>query len=178
MCPITNRIPSPQIRIDECRLPTGDSGAQRTWVTVLIKKALLLYIDKKSWISMILVNPPVVKPCEAPAGIAKLTGALHHHGIACEVFDANAQSLLGEREAPQKSSDAWTRRAFRHHSKNLLLLKDRGGYENFDRYKQAVLGINHVLETQASPSGVLLSLSNYEDERLSPLKSKDLSQGS
>jgi len=123
---------------------------------------------------MILVNPPVVKPCEAPAGIAKLTGALHHHGIACEVFDANAQSLLGKGEAPRKSSDAWTRRAFRHHSKNLLLLKDRGGYENFDRYKQAVLGINHVLETQASPSGVLLSLSNYEDERLSPLKSKDL----
>ena len=123
---------------------------------------------------MILINPPVVKPCEAPAGLAKLAGALRHHSVTYEVLDANARSLLGEREAPGKPSDAWTRRAFRHHSKNLLLLRSRGGYENLDRYKQAVLGINHVLETQAFPSGVRLSLSNYEDERLSPLKSRDL----
>ena len=123
---------------------------------------------------MILVNPPAVKPCEAPAGIAKLAGALRHHGIACEVLDANAQSLLGEREAPQNRSDAWTRRAFRHHSKNRQFLRSRGGYENLDRYKQAVLSVNHVLKTQAFSAGVRLSLSNYEDERLSPLKSGDL----
>jgi hypothetical protein len=28
---------------------------------------------------MILIHPPVAKPCEPPAGIAKLCGSLNHH---------------------------------------------------------------------------------------------------
>ena len=43
---------------------------------------------------MILVNPPVVKPCEPPAGIAKLCGALNQHGIKYSVWDANLEGLL------------------------------------------------------------------------------------
>jgi hypothetical protein len=47
--------------------------------------------------------------------------------------------------------------AQRESPKNLVLLRGKGGYEKLDRYKQAVLGINHVLETQAFPSGVRLA---------------------
>ena len=45
----------------------------------------------------------------------------------------------------------------RESPKNLTLLRGRGGYEKFDRYKQAVLGINHVLETRAFSAGVRLA---------------------
>jgi len=43
---------------------------------------------------MIFIYPPVVKPCEPPAGIAKLCGALNHHRIKYSVLDANLEGLL------------------------------------------------------------------------------------
>ena len=42
---------------------------------------------------MLLINPPVVKPCEPPPGLAKLGGALKYHGIDCQVIDANIEGL-------------------------------------------------------------------------------------
>jgi len=50
----------------------------------------------------------------------------------------------------------------RESPKNLVLLRGKGGYEKLDRYKQAVLGINHVLETHASLSGVRLASSQKD----------------
>ena len=38
---------------------------------------------------MLLINPPVVKPCEPPAGIARLSMALKSRGIDCRLYDAN-----------------------------------------------------------------------------------------
>ena len=43
---------------------------------------------------MILIYPPVAKPGEPPAGIAKLCGALNHHGVGYRVLDANLEGLL------------------------------------------------------------------------------------
>ena len=43
---------------------------------------------------MIFIYPPVARPCEPPAGIAKLCGALNHHGIKYKVLDANLEGLL------------------------------------------------------------------------------------
>ena len=42
---------------------------------------------------MILIHPPVVKPCEPPAGLAKLAGAMYDHDIPCKVIDANLEGL-------------------------------------------------------------------------------------
>jgi hypothetical protein len=43
---------------------------------------------------MLLINPPVVRPCEAPAGIARLLGTLKSHGVSCRALDANLEGLL------------------------------------------------------------------------------------
>lgn len=43
---------------------------------------------------MILIHPPFAKPCEPPAGIAKLCGALNQYGIKYRVLDANLNGLL------------------------------------------------------------------------------------
>lgn len=123
---------------------------------------------------MILVNPPVVKPCEVPAGIGKLAGALERHHIPCSVLDANLESLLGLLERAPAWHDTWTKVAVRRLPSNLRLLTSPEGYENFDRYKRAVMGVNRVLENAAWSKGVRLSLTNYTDQRLSPLKSADL----
>lgn len=123
---------------------------------------------------MILINPPVVKPCEAPAGIAKLAGALQAHHIPCQVLDANLEGLLHLLKTVPAPQDTWTKVAFRRLPDNLKLLTSGKGYENFDRYKRAVMGVNRMLERVALPNGIRLSLANYTDQKLSPLRSRDL----
>ena len=47
---------------------------------------------------MILIHPPVAKPCEPPAGIAKLCGVLNQHRVKYRVLDANLEGLLSSAE--------------------------------------------------------------------------------
>jgi radical SAM superfamily enzyme YgiQ (UPF0313 family) len=123
---------------------------------------------------MILIYPPVAKPCEPPAGIAKLCGALNHHKIKYSVLDANLEGLLGLLKTPPVSSDTWTSRAFRHLSRHLSSLKGWNAYEDAGRYHRAIRDLNRLLEMTPRSSHVRLGLANYEHGELSPSRSKDL----
>src|SRR4030042_2216075 len=123
---------------------------------------------------MILIHPPVAKPCEPPGGIGKLYGALSTHGVKCRVFDANLEGLLHLLGNPKAFSDTWGIRASRNLQNHLDLLKCRQGYRHADRYKRAVSDLNHLLELKAQPFGTCLGLADYEDLELSPVKSSDL----
>jgi radical SAM superfamily enzyme YgiQ (UPF0313 family) len=123
---------------------------------------------------MILIYPPVAKPCEPPAGIAKLCGSLNHYGIRYRVLDANLEGLLSLLKTPPASLDTWTSRAFRHLSRHLALLKGWNAYRDDGRYRRAIKDLNRLLEITARSNRVRLSLANYEDEELSPAKSTDL----
>jgi hypothetical protein len=123
---------------------------------------------------MILIHPPVSKPCEPPAGIARLRGSLRRHGIPCKVMDAGLEAVLSLLGKPLTSSDTWTSRALRHLPAHLNGLTRREGYENADRYRRAVLDVNRVIQKSAAPGDVRVSLANYSDRRLSPLRSRDL----
>jgi len=123
---------------------------------------------------MILIYPPVSKPCEPPAGIARLCGALSHHGVRYGVLDANLEGLLSLLEAPPAASDTWTSRAFRHLPGHLASLSCRHAYQDGSRYRRAVKDLNRLLEMTARPSCVRLGLANYQDEELSPVRSADL----
>jgi hypothetical protein len=127
-----------------------------------------------SFICMILINPPVVKPCEPPAGIAKLAGALRRHHIPCSVLDANLEALLSLLKTKPAQHDTWTKVATRSLPDNLKLLASPEGYQNLDRYKRAVMGVNRMLENAARSKGIRLSLANYSDQKFSPLRSADL----
>ena len=145
---------------------------------------------------MILIHPPVVKPCEPPAGVAKLAGVMYDHGIPCKVIDANLEglsSLLLERgEAykrerrtddknsaiPENMMNTWTNRSFLHLESNVTALTSWETYTNIDRYKRAVIDLNRVLEVTASHGDAYLSLSNYLDPNLSPVRSTDLIRAS
>ena len=123
---------------------------------------------------MLLIYPPIAKPCEPPAGIAKLCGALQAHGIPCRVLDANLEGLqyLMERQPP--ATDTWSRRALKNVSRNLASVKDPQAYRSFDRYARAVKDLNRAVEVSALSSGAVTGLADYRHARLSPLRSADL----
>lgn len=127
---------------------------------------------------MLLIYPPVAKPCEPPAGIARLSGALQQHGVPHTIVDANVEGLgfLMKKSGAAGDSppDTWTRRAVRRLARDRAVLNDFGTYRALDRYKSAVMNINRVIERAAGEQGVVVSLSDYADAALSPLKSSDL----
>ena len=123
---------------------------------------------------MLLIHPPVAKPCEPPGGIGKLYGALKAHGVKCRVLDANLEGLLHLLYHSETSQDTWGKRASRHLFNHLHLLKNREGHPQIDRYKRAVMDLNHLLELKGRADEVRLGLADYEDKELSPVKSTDL----
>ncbi|MBI4839274.1 MAG: radical SAM protein [Nitrospirae bacterium] len=126
---------------------------------------------------MILIHPPVAKPCEPPAGLARLSGALRRHNIKHELLDANLEALLYFINNPKlqtaKPSDKWTARAFRNILKNYALLKDRKTYHSIDRYKRAVIDLNRAVEMSVD-NGFTYGIADFHHQELSPLRSRDL----
>jgi len=125
---------------------------------------------------MLLIFPPVAKPSEPPAGIAKLAGALKAHGISCAVLDANLEGLLFLLQCPNAASDTWSRRAIRNAPGNLASLRDIQTYRSIDRYARAVRDVNRVLAVSSAGKGATIGLADYQDRHLSPLRSADLLQ--
>ena len=123
---------------------------------------------------MILIHPPVAKPCEPPGGIAKLAGALKRHGVKHSVLDANLEGLLNLILGPSTASDRWTLRAFRNRRHHLEALREPSIYGTPDRYRRAVADINRLADIAARQKSVHLSLANYQHPELSALRSSDL----
>lgn len=125
----------------------------------------------------LLIHPPVAKPCESPAGLARLSGALRQHKIKHELLDANLEALLCFINNPKlqlaKPSDKWTARAFRNILKNYALLKDRKTYHSIDRYKRAVIDLNRAVEMSVD-NGFTYGIADFHHQELSPLRSSDL----
>jgi hypothetical protein len=123
---------------------------------------------------MILIHPPVVKPSEPPPGVAKLAGAMRAHGIPCRVVDANIEGLLHLLREEQSPSDTWGKRAAKNLSRNLKALRQIDTYRSIDLYRRTVIDVNKVLEMAGTGTGTFLSLANYRQNDLVPVKSSDL----
>ena len=139
-------------------------------MTFISKSAIR--IPKSS--SIILIHPPVVKPCEPPPGIGRLCGALQPHGIPFQVVDANVEGILELLRSPMGMSDTWTRRAERHVSNHLTAITSWDGYRRHDSYRRSVHDLNRLLEMAGRSKGVRLSLGNYEHKELRPTRTEDL----
>ncbi len=128
--------------------------------------------------SVVLIYPPVSKPSEPPAGIARLSGFLKQNGVTPVLLDANLEGLMyllkSAGSSPDKAQDTWSRRALRSWPKDIASLKDARIYAHLDRYKRAVTDIGRVLEISGRDKGVIVGLANYQSSGLSPLKSIDL----
>jgi hypothetical protein len=122
---------------------------------------------------MLLIHPPIAKPGEPPAGVARLAGVLRGHGLPCTLLDASLEGLLFLLAAPVSATDNWSRRAGRNVAANLAALRSPELYRNPDRYQRAVADVNRVVELAGKPQ-LLLNLANYQDKVLSPINSADL----
>jgi hypothetical protein len=126
--------------------------------------------------SILLIHPPVAKPCEPPAGLARLAWALRAGGVDCRVYDASLEGILDLLHRPMSADDTWSRRALRHRNANLEALRSPGLYRNRDRYKRAVMDTNRALHMVGLASGATISLANYGSPTLAPVRSRDLGQ--
>ncbi len=124
---------------------------------------------------ILLINPPLVKPSEPPPGLARLYGTLKREGVGCEIIDANIEGVLYLLEKGMEANDNWTARAVRNRQSNLDYLRNPQCRLNVDRYKRAVFDLNRLLGKAAQSAGpARLTLSNYQDPALSPVRSSDL----
>ena len=123
---------------------------------------------------MLIIHPPLAKPCEPPAAPACLAAALTAHGHACSVCDLNIEALEYVFRTARPQGDTWTDRAAKHIDKNLEILRDKHGYGSFDRYARAVADLDRFLAMAGKDFGLQLSLANYQDNARSPVKSADL----
>lgn len=123
---------------------------------------------------MLLIFPPVAKPAEPPAGIARLAGALKAHGIPSRCLDMNLEGLLYLLGRSQTATDTWSRRAVKNVSKNVAALTNPDTYLSPDRYGRAVRDLGRVLELSGRERGIIAGLADYHDSNLSPIRSTDL----
>lgn len=127
---------------------------------------------------MLIVNPPLTKPCEPPAALAYLSACLKVHGHACTICDMNIEALYALFDDFAPGQDTWSKRAGKHLQDNIAALRTDKIYHKPDKYRRAVADINRVLEVSGKGHGLQLSLANYQDDGKSPLKSRDLRQAS
>ncbi|MCP4760337.1 MAG: radical SAM protein, partial [archaeon] len=123
---------------------------------------------------MLLIFPPVAKPCEPPAGVALLSSALKEQGLPCMVYDANIEGLLYLINSDIKPIDSWSRRALKNRAKIIHDLKNLKLYDNMDRYHQRVYDLNKLLSISVDYKRFRITLSDYSDAKLSSVDSRSL----
>ncbi|MGB3209198.1 MAG: radical SAM protein [Desulforhopalus sp.] len=123
---------------------------------------------------MLIIHPPLTKPCEPPAALAYLSASLAAHGHSCTICDMNIEGMHYLFDSVKPATDTWSKRAFKNRKKNIAALQAIEVYDNSDRYRRAVADSNRILEIAGKRFGLQLSLANYQDDSKSPLKSHDL----
>jgi len=123
---------------------------------------------------MLIIHPPLTKPCEPPASLAYLSSDLKAHGHPCTVVDMNIEGLHFLFDTAKPENDTWSKRALKAREKNIAALRSPDIYSNLDRYKRAVSDLNRILENEGKRFDLQLSFGNYVDKQKSPLKSSDL----
>ncbi len=99
---------------------------------------------------MLIIHPPLTKPCEPPAALAYLAGALESRGVNTTVCDMNIEGLHYLLNQPAEANDTWSKRAVKNTSRNIEALQSISTYQNRDKYRRAVADINRVLEIQGT----------------------------
>ena len=123
---------------------------------------------------MLIIHPPLTKPCEPPAALAYLSAMVEAHSFPCTVIDMNIEGLHFLFDSAKPANDTWSRRALKGKERNLSALRSSEIYSNIDRYKRAVSDLNRLLENSGNKFDLQLSIGNYIDRGKSPLKSSDL----
>ena len=124
--------------------------------------------------TILLIHPPVAKPCEPPPGIARLAGALRGNGVPSTVWDANLEGLLYLMAQARPQGDRWTHRAAIHRMDQLDALRSVSVYGRPDAYRRIVADLNRLLHVAGRDFNVAVGLGNYVHQDRSPVRMADL----
>lgn len=122
----------------------------------------------------VLIYPPVAKPGEAPAGIARLAGALLENSIECKVMDANIGGMYFLLNNAVPPGDTWSQRAKKHLREHLNALARPSTYSRPDSYRRAVADLSRLLWAAGRPTDSRPGLADFHQSRLKPVQGKDL----
>ncbi|HNR68677.1 MAG TPA: B12-binding domain-containing radical SAM protein [bacterium] len=123
---------------------------------------------------VVLIYPPVAKPCEPPAGIARLHGALQDEQIPCVCIDANLEAQLHLLQQPIDSHHKRLHQAVHNRSANLAALRSLSSYGRIDSYRRIVGEIDYLLQQHGKTVQAAAGLANYVQLGRRPTRSADL----
>jgi len=133
--------------------------------------------------SVLLLQPPAIKPAGPPLGLAVLLGHLRRQGIAARALDANLAAyrylLQPERLAAMAPVPLTTalRRALKHVVRSWSLLASPAACHSFARYQSAVQHLNTALGVYQGKGGdERLTLGDYRHGGRSEFSLRDLQQ--
>jgi len=126
---------------------------------------------------ILLIYPPVTRPSEPPAGIARLAGSLRGSGVHVDVWDANLEGLLSAIMDPPGADDTWTRRATRDREGHIAGLRSGLAFVHSDTYRRAIGDLQRLLATiSIHHKGWRPSLTDCSHDLLKPTSGADISQ--
>ncbi len=131
--------------------------------------------------SLLLLQPPVVKPSEPPLALAVLQASLAANGVPVASLDASLEAFLylldGERLQRLAGDQPETAisRALRHRQASLHLLRSAAATRSFSRYCTAVRYLNKLLSLWTPQGGAeRLTLGDYQHQDYSAFSPEDL----
>jgi hypothetical protein len=123
---------------------------------------------------VLLIHPPVCKPGEPPAGIARLAAALRVNGVSCMAVDAGLEGMLYILERPAEAADGRTRTAVRNRDRNLAELRTGSAFRSIGHYNRIVNDVHRLIEASGTGTDFTPGLSDSGHRRLSAARSADL----
>ncbi len=131
--------------------------------------------------TVLLLQPPALKPAGPPLGLAVLLGHLRRQGIAAQALDANLEAyryLLQPDQlaaaAPPAPNTA-LHRALKHAPRSWQFLASAAACRSFARYQSAVQHLNTALSVyRGAGSDERLTLGDYQHGGLSEFVLADL----
>jgi hypothetical protein len=123
---------------------------------------------------MLLLYPPLARSTEPPLGIARLAGMLKAAGRECACLDLCQEGYEYLLSLDFPAADPFSAGAKKRRGRALSLLRSPLALENADRYARAVSDLNRCLARVGKDRGLSISLSDYQDAGLSPLRKADL----
>jgi hypothetical protein len=126
---------------------------------------------------LLLINPPVARSTEAPLALARLAAALRARGLPVRCLDLSAEGAAWLLDSPvqlEAGAPGGLRLAWRRRGRSAAALRSPAGYRSLDGYRRSVDDLQRSLGAASAPAGVVVSLADYRDGRLSPLLRADL----
>lgn len=125
---------------------------------------------------MLLINPPISKSCQAPAGLACLAGFLNAANYPCTVWDASIDAVhFGFKNAhtATKAKNVWENRVLKNHHRNLETLRRQSTYKTPGRYIKTVNELTKLLEMGTENTA---QPANFKHPHLAPVNSQHIKQ--